>query len=73
LTARDAEYHYVLTEYSGDRSLALARQKASQVSLVNFPQGVFIYLGAFKEREQAEQFIVQLKQENFAAQIYPFQ
>ena len=68
----DPEYYYVLTEYSGDESLALARQKVEQVSLVNFPQGVFIYLGAYKERNQADQFITQLNAENFAARVYPF-
>lgn len=66
------EYYYVLTEYTGDRSLALARQKVKQVSLVNFPQGVFIYLGAFKDKAQADEFVTQLEQENFLAQIYPF-
>ncbi|MEM9509943.1 MAG: hypothetical protein AAGA16_20040, partial [Cyanobacteria bacterium P01_E01_bin.35] len=54
LSGINSPYHYVLSEYTGDRSLALARQKVKQVSLVNFPQGVFIYLGAFTEREQAE-------------------
>ena len=71
-SALDPEYYYVLTEYSGDRSLATARQKVPQVSLVNFPEGVFIYLGAFKEREQADEFISQLAADNFPAQIYPF-
>ncbi|MEM8718321.1 MAG: hypothetical protein AAGE84_03295 [Cyanobacteria bacterium P01_G01_bin.39] len=72
LSSINSPYYYILREYTGDRDLALARQKAKQVSLVNFPQGVFIYLGAFTEREQAEQFISDLKQDNFAAQIYPF-
>jgi hypothetical protein len=67
----DPQYYYLLTEYSGDSSLALAKQKVEQVSLVNFPQGIFIYLGAYEERAQAEQFIAHLKQENFAAHIYP--
>lgn len=72
LSSFNTQYHYVLTEYTGDRSLALAKQKVAQISLVNFPQGVFIYLGAFTEKEQAEQFISHLKQENFPARIYPF-
>lgn len=71
-SALDPEYYYVLSQYSGDRSLALARQKVPQISLVNFPEGVFIYLGAFKEREQATEFISQLAAENFPARIYPF-
>jgi hypothetical protein len=67
----DPQYYYILTEYNGDSSLALAKQKVEQVSLVNLPQGVFIYLGAYQERDRAEQFIAHLKQENFAAHIYP--
>ena len=67
-----SEYYYVLTEYAGDRSLAVSRQKVKQVALVNLPQGIFIYLGAFNTKEQAEQFIAQLKQENFTARLYPF-
>jgi hypothetical protein len=67
----DPQYYYLLTEYHGDSSLALAKQKVEQVSLVNLPQGIFIYLGAYKERSQAEQFIANLKQENLAAHIYP--
>lgn len=72
LSASDSEYHYVLTEYAGEQSLALARQKVAQVSLVNFPQGVFIYLGAFRDRDRAQEFVSQLSQEGFSAQIYPF-
>jgi hypothetical protein len=68
----EPQYHYILTEYAGDSSLALARQKVKQVSLVNFPQGVFIYLGAYQDREQAEEFVAHLQQENFVAHIYPF-
>lgn len=68
----DAEYHYILAEYVGDASLALARQQVKQVSLVNLPQGVFLYLGAYKDREMADLFIEHLKQKNFAARIYPF-
>ena len=67
-----SEYYYVLTEYAGDRSLALSRQKVKQVALVNLPQGIFIYLGAFTTKEQADRFVVQLLQENFTARVYPF-
>ncbi len=72
LSSANSPYYYILAEYTGDRSLALARQKVKQVSLVNLTQGVFIYLGAFEDSEQAEDFVSQLKQENFAARIYPF-
>jgi hypothetical protein len=67
----DPQYYYLLTEYHGDSSLALAKQKVKQVSLVNLPQGIFIYLGAYEDRAQAEQFVAHLKQEKLAAHIYP--
>jgi hypothetical protein len=67
----EPQYYYILTEYTGDSSLALARQKVKQVSLVNFSQGVFIYLGAYQDQEQADEFVAHLQQENFVAHIYP--
>ncbi len=72
LSAINTQYYYILTEYTGDKSLSEARQKVKQISLVNLPQGVFIYLGAFTDREQAGKFVAQLQKENFAAYIYPF-
>jgi hypothetical protein len=69
----NSQYYYVLTEYSGDRSLVLAKEKVKNVSLVNFPQGMFIYLGAFATKEKAEQFVKQLDAENISAYIYPFE
>lgn len=69
LSALNPKYHYILTEYTGEPSLSLARQKVKQVSLVNLPQGMFIYLGAFKEREDAEEFVSQLQE--FSANVYP--
>ena len=68
----DPEYYYILTEYRGDASLARVGQKLKQVSLVNLPQGVFIYLGAYKDRDEANLFVAHLEQSNLAAQIYPF-
>lgn len=71
LSSFNTPHHYVLSEYSGEDSLYLARQKVTQVSLVNFPQGIFVYMGAFKNREDADKFVSQLKQENFPAHVYP--
>lgn len=71
LSQTNSQYHYVLTEYTGDRSLSIARQKVKNVSLVNFPQGVFIYLGAFTDRSQADAFVTQLKEDGMDAYIYP--
>jgi hypothetical protein len=69
----NSQYYYVLTEYNGDRSLVLAKEKVKNVSLVNFPQGMFIYLGAFATKDKAEQFVKQLENEQISAYIYPFE
>lgn len=72
LSSGSTTHHYILAEYVGEQSLSLARQKVDQVSLVNLPQGVFIYLGAFTDREQAQQFVSQLAATNLPTRIYPF-
>ena len=72
LLSNSEDYYYILTEYAGDRSLELAKAQVQQVSLVNFPQGIFIYLGAFEQKSQAEEFVASLKEEGMYAYIYPF-
>jgi hypothetical protein len=72
LSQTKTQYYYVLTEYTGEQSLKLAKEQVKNISLVNFPQGVFIYLGAFTEKSQATAFIQQLQQEDIDAYIYPF-
>lgn len=69
----DTQYYYILSEYTGDRSLELAKTQVPNVSLINFPQGVFIYLGAFTQKEPASQFVEQLKQIGLEGYIYPFE
>lgn len=71
LSAINTPYYYVLAEYQGDESLSLARKKVKQISLANLPQGVFIYLGAFGDRQQADKFVAQLQQEELKANVYP--
>ena len=71
LSLEDTPFHYILTEYTGEQSLSLAQQKVAQVSLVNFPQGVLIYMGAFKNREDANNFAARLKQEDFPITVFP--
>jgi hypothetical protein len=66
-------YYYILTEYTGEESLTLVQQKVANVSLVNFPQGVFIYLGAFSEKSQAEKYVARMKKQGIYAYIYPFE
>ena len=69
----DTQYYYILSEYKGDRSLKLAQTQVPNVSLIDFPQGIFIYLGAFTQKEPARQFVEQLKQIGLEGYIYPFE
>lgn len=69
----NTQYYYILSEYTGDRSLELAKTKVPNVSLINFPQGVFIYMGAFTQKEVAHQFIEQLKTIGLNGYVYPFE
>ncbi|MDJ0743895.1 MAG: hypothetical protein QNJ32_11090 [Xenococcaceae cyanobacterium MO_167.B27] len=67
----NTSYYYVLTEYTGEESLHLAQQQVKNVSLLNFPQGVFIYMGAFSEKNLAEQFIDNIQEKGLQGYIYP--
>ncbi len=71
LSQISSKYYYIVTEYTGDRSLTAARQQVDSVSLVNFPEGVFVYLGAFTEENEARDFVAQLEQTGIDAFIYP--
>ena len=71
ISVNNTPFHYILTEYTGEQSLSLAQQKVAQVSLVNFPQGILIYMGAFKNREDANNFAAQLKREDFPITVFP--
>lgn len=70
---KSSQYYYILTEYTGDRSLETAKAKVPNVSLVNFPQGVFIYMGAFAQKEPARKFVEQLKELGLEGYVYPFE
>ena len=65
-------YYYILTEYAGDRSLELVKAQVQHVSLINLPQGIFIYMGAFEQRDQAAEFVAYLQKEGIYAYVYPF-
>jgi hypothetical protein len=69
----NSQYYYILAEYTGDRSLEIAKTKVPNVSLMNFSQGVFIYMGAFPQQEQAEEFIKHLEELGLESYIYPFE
>ena len=66
------DYYYILAQYTGDRSLEIAKAKVPSVSLVNFPQGLFLYLGAFTEKNAAHDFIKELQQSGLEGYVYPF-
>jgi len=66
-----AQYYYILSEYTGDRSLVLAKEKVPNVSLITLEEGIFIYMGAFRRKEPAQQFLNKLKKEGFYAYMYP--
>lgn len=72
LLANNKDYYYILAEYGGDRSLELAKAQVQQVSLINLTQGMFIYMGAFEQKSEAEKFIASLQTEGIYAYIYPF-
>ena len=63
-------YYYILVPYTGEESLQLAQEQVKSVSLVNFPQGIFIYLGAFSQRTDAEKFINKIKAQGLDGYIY---
>lgn len=65
------KYYYILADYTGEKSLELAKSKVPNVSLVNFPQGVFIYMGAFVKKASAQEFINSLKESGLESRIYP--
>ena len=71
-TAAKTKYYYILAQYTGDRSLEIAKTKVPHVSLVNFPQGMFIYMGAFTDKNLAHNFVEQLQEFNLESYVYPF-
>ncbi len=64
-------YYYILAQYTGDRSLEIAKAQVPNVALVNFPQGMFLYLGAFTEKKAADDFIKQLEELGLESYVYP--
>jgi hypothetical protein len=66
----NTNYYYILTEYSDPSSLQQVKQKLGNASLVNFPQGLFIYVGAFYDRESANRFVEQLAQQRITAYVH---
>jgi cell division septation protein DedD len=66
----NTNYYYILTEYNGEQSLVRAKKKVSNASVISFPQGLFIYMGAFYASQDADRFVEQLEQQGIQAYIY---
>lgn len=64
------QYYYVLTGYSGDRSLEQARTIVPDAYLRSFPQGTRIQVGAFKRESEAKTLLDQLQRQGISASVY---
>lgn len=63
-------YYYVVTDYSGDRSLEEAQSVVTDAYVRNFNTGAQVQLGAFSSEEHAQELIQQLQQEGISAEVY---
>lgn len=61
---------YVVTPYTGDRSLEEARQAVSGAYVRNFPQGAQVQLGAFSNADSAQSLVQELNSQGIPAQVY---
>lgn len=69
-TQHSEPYYYVVTDYTGDRSLDAARQAVGDAYVRNFEIGAVVQFGAFSEADRAEALIQELQQQGIAARIY---
>lgn len=66
-----SNYYYVVTDYSGDRSLEDARQAVGDAYVRNFPEaGAQVQFGAFNDQERAEALLNELSNQGISAEIY---
>ncbi|HEY9816882.1 MAG TPA: SPOR domain-containing protein [Candidatus Obscuribacterales bacterium] len=66
-----SNYYYVVTDYSGDRSLDDARQAVEDAYVRNFPDaGAQVQFGAFSDPERAEALLNELADQGIPAEIY---
>lgn len=63
-------YYYVVTDYTGDRSLDSARRAVSDAYVRNFEIGAVVQFGAFQEEARAEALLQDLQQQGIQARIY---
>ncbi|TVQ20392.1 MAG: SPOR domain-containing protein [Leptolyngbya sp. DLM2.Bin15] len=66
-----SNYYYVVTDYSGDRSLEDARQAVGDAYVRNFPEaGAQVQFGAFSDPDRAEALLNELASQGISAEIY---
>jgi len=63
-------YFYVVTDYTGDRSLSSARDAVADAYVRNFDIGAVIQFGAFSEESGAEALLQDLQQQGIPARVY---
>lgn len=68
--AADESYYYVVTPYTGDRSLEEAQQAVQGAYVRNFPSGARVQMGAFSSSSGAESLAQELESQGIPAQIY---
>ncbi|HHP7245948.1 MAG TPA: SPOR domain-containing protein [Elainellaceae cyanobacterium] len=68
-TSSSSRYYYVVTDYTGDRSLDQARERVSGAYVRNFSDGARVQLGAFNDREGAQNLAESLRQQGVSAQV----
>lgn len=64
-----SRYYYVVTGYTGDRSLEQAREHVSGAYVRNFSDGARVQLGAFNDRGRAQNLVESLRQQGVSAQV----
>jgi hypothetical protein len=64
-------FYYVVTDYRNEQSLTEAQKVVPEAFVWQFSDGVKIQLAAFEARDQAEQFVANLKAKGMTARVYP--
>ncbi|WAS06626.1 hypothetical protein LQF76_07030 [Gloeomargaritales cyanobacterium VI4D9] len=64
-------FYYVVTDYRNEQSLTEAQKVVPEAFVWQFSDGVKIQLAAFEARDQAEQFVADLKAKGMTARVYP--
>ncbi|APB33258.1 hypothetical protein GlitD10_0940 [Gloeomargarita lithophora Alchichica-D10] len=67
----DPGFFYVVLDYQNEQSLLSAQKMVPEAFVWQFSSGVKVQLAAFEGREQAEQFVADLKAKGMTARVYP--